>query len=93
MAKFGIKPINDYVAIKLVEAEEKTKGGIILTGSAKEKPEIAEVVAVGPGTEDVKMVVKVGDKVIFSPYGGTEVKYNGEEYKLLEQKNIYAIVE
>ncbi|MCL2493798.1 MAG: co-chaperone GroES [Clostridiales bacterium] len=93
MAKFGIKPINDYVVIKLVEAEEKTKGGIILTGSAKEKPEIAEVVAVGPGTEDVKMVVKAGEKVIFSPYGGTEVKYNGEEYKVLKQDNIYAVVE
>jgi len=96
MAKFGIKPINDYVVIKLVEAEEKTKGGIILTGSAKEKPEIAEVIAVGPGVEGdkpVKMVVKPGDKVIFSPYGGTEVKYKGEEYKVLKQDNIYAIVE
>lgn len=93
MAKFGIKPINDYVVIKLVEAEEKTKGGIILTGSAKEKPEVAEVIAVGPGTDDVKIVVKPGDKVIFSPYGGTEVKYKGEEYKVLKQDNIYAVVE
>jgi chaperonin GroES len=93
MAKFGIKPINDYVVIKLVEAEERTKGGIILTGSAKEKPEVAEVIAVGPGTDDVKIVVKPGDKVIFSPYGGTEVKYKGEEYKVLKQDNIYAVVE
>jgi len=93
MAKFGIKPINDYVVIKLVEAEEKTKGGIILTGSAKEKPEVAEVIAIGPGTDEVKIVVKPGDKVIFSPYGGTEVKYKGEEYKVLKQDNIYAVVE
>ncbi|MDR3305102.1 MAG: co-chaperone GroES [Clostridiales Family XIII bacterium] len=90
---FGIKPINDYVVIKLVEAEEKTKGGIILTGNAKEKPQVAEVIAVGPGTEEVKIVVKPGEKVIFSPYGGTEVKYGGEEYKVLKQENIYAVVD
>jgi chaperonin GroES len=89
----GIKPINDYVVIKEIEAEEKTKSGIILSGSAKEKPQIAEVLAVGPGTEEVKMVVKKGDKVIYSPYGGTEVKYDGVEYKVLKQDNIYATVE
>ena len=90
---FGIKPINDYIVIKRVEAEEKTKSGIILSGGAKEKPQIAEVIAVGPGTEEVKIVVKAGDKVIFSQYGGLDVKYEGEEYKLVRQSDIYATVE
>jgi len=90
---FGIRPINDYIVIKRVEAEEKTKSGIILSGGAKEKPQIAEVIAVGPGTEEVKIVVKAGDKVIFSQYGGLDVKYEGEEYKLVRQSDIYATVE
>lgn len=89
---FGIKPINDYIVIKRVEAEEKTKSGIILSGGAKEKPQIAEVIAVGPGTEEVKIVVKAGEKVIFSQYGGLDVKYEGEEYKLVRQSDIYATV-
>ena len=90
---FGIKPINDYIVIKRVEAEEKTKSGIILSGGAKEKPQIAEVIAIGPGTEEVKIVVKVGEKVIFTQYGGLDVKYEGEEYKLVRQSDIYATVE
>jgi chaperonin GroES len=89
---FGIKPINDWVVIKRVEAEEKTKGGIILAGDAKEKPQIAEVIAVGPGTDEVKMVVKAGEKVIFSQYGGMDVKYAGEEFKIVRQSDIYATV-
>ncbi|MDR1953010.1 MAG: co-chaperone GroES [Clostridiales Family XIII bacterium] len=89
---FGIKPINDWVVIKRVEAEERTKSGIILSGQAKEQPQIAEVIEVGPGTEEVKIVVKKGDKVIFSQYGGMDVKYDGEEYKLVKQSDIYATV-
>ena len=90
---FGIKPINDWVVIKRIEAEEKTTSGIILSGSAKEQPQIAEVIAVGPGTDDVKMVVKAKDKVIFSQYGGMDVKYAGEEYKMIRQNDIFATVD
>ena len=92
-----LKPLADRVIIKLVEAEEKTKSGIILTGAAKEKPEVAEVVAVGPGGmvdgNEVTMTLKVGDKVIASKYAGTEVKVEGEEFTLLRQSDILAIVE
>ena len=90
---FGIKPLGDRVVIERTEAEEKTTSGIILTGHAKEQPQTAKVVAVGPGTEDVKMEVKVGDTVIFSKYSGTEVKYNGTEYTILSQKDILATIE
>ncbi len=89
----GIKPLGDRVVIKKLEAEEKTASGIVLPGQAKERPQVAEVVAVGPGTEDVEMIVKVGDNVIFSQYAGTEVKYDGEEYTILSQKDILATVE
>ena len=92
----NIKPLADRVVIKMVEAEEKTASGIILTGTAKEKPQIAEVVAVGPGGvvdgKEVVMEVKVGDKVITSKYAGTEVKFEGEEYTILKQSDILAIV-
>ncbi|MCD7888131.1 MAG: co-chaperone GroES [Clostridiales bacterium] len=92
-----LKPLSDRVVLKLVEAEETTKGGIILTGSAKEKPEVAEVVAVGPGGmvdgSKVEMTVKVGDKVITSKYSGTEVKIDGEELTVVRQSDILAIVE
>ena len=92
-----IKPQADRVVVKLVEAEEKTEGGIILTGSAKERPQFAEVVAVGPGGKvdgnEVAMYVKVGDKVITSKYSGTEVKLDGEEYTIVKQEDILAIVE
>ncbi len=92
-----LKPLSDRVVLKMVEAEETTKGGIILTGSAKEKPEVAEVVAVGPGGmvdgNQVEMSVKVGDKVITSKYSGTEVKIDGEELTVVRQSDILAIVE
>ena len=92
-----IKPLCDRVVLKSVEAEETTKSGIILTASAKEKPEIAEVVAVGPGGKvdgnDVEMFLKVGDKVITAKYAGTEVKVDGEEYSIVRQSDILAIVE
>ena len=87
-----VKPLGDRVLIKRVEAEEKTKGGIILTSAAKEQPQLAEVIAVGPGTEEVKMEVKAGDQVIFSKYAGTEIKLDGEELIILSQKDILAII-
>jgi len=89
----NIKPLADRVVVAMVEAEETTKSGIVLPGSAKEKPQIAEVKAVGPGTEEVKMEVKVGDKVLISKYAGTEVKIDGVEYTILKQSDILAIVE
>ena len=90
---FGIKPLGGRVVIKRVEAEEKTMGGLILTSAAKEMPNMAEVVAVGPGTKDEPMELKVGDKVIFAKYGGTEVKYEGEEYTIMRQSEILATIE
>ena len=89
----GIKPLGSRVVIKKIEAEEKTASGILLTSSAQEKPQVAEVVAVGPGTEDEKMELKTGDKVIFAQYAGTDVKYGGEEYSIMNQRDILAIVE
>ena len=92
-----IKPLADRVVVKQVEIEETSKGGILLPGSAKEKPQVAEVVAVGPGGmvdgNEVKMLVKVGDKVITSKYAGTEVKCDGTEYSIVRQADILAIVE
>lgn len=92
-----IKPLFDKVVLKSVQVEETTKSGILLTGSAKEKPQMSEVVAVGPGGlvngNDVKMTVKVGDKVIVGKYSGTEVKIDGEEYSIVSQSDILAIVE
>lgn len=88
----GIKPLGARVVIKKLEAEEKTEGGIILTSSAKEAPQVAEVLAVGPGTEEEKMELVVGDHVIFSKYAGTEVKYQGTEYTILNQSDILATV-
>ena len=89
-------PLQDRVVVKLVEAEETTKSGIILTGAAKEKPQVAEVVAVGPGIPEgdnkVVMEVKVGDKVITSKYSGTEVKMDGEEYTIVKQSDILAVL-
>ena len=92
-----IKPLADRVVIKMEEAQETTKSGIVLAGSAKEKPQIASVVAVGPGGlvdgKETSMYVKVGDKVITSKYAGTEVKFENEEYTILRQSDILAIVE
>jgi chaperonin GroES len=90
---FGIKPLGEKVVIKRLEAEEKTQSGIVLPGQAKEKPQIAEVVAVGPGTEDDKMELKVGDFVIFSQYAGTQIKYQGDEYTILSQRDVLATVD
>ena len=92
-----IKPLADRVVIKMLEAEETTKSGIILTSAAQEKPQVAEIVAVGPGGviegKEVVMEVKVGDKVLISKYAGTEVKLDGEEYTILKQSDILAIVD
>ena len=92
-----LKPLSDRVVIKMVGAEETTASGIILTGSAKEKPQVAEVLAVGPGGmvdgKEVVMQVKVGDKVITSKYSGTEVKIDGEDLIIVRQNDILPIVE
>ena len=92
-----LKPLADRVVVKLVEAEETTKSGIILAGNAKEKPQVAEIVAVGPGGvvegKEITMQVKVGDRVLISKYAGTEVKLDGQEYTILRQNDILAIVE
>ncbi len=92
-----IRPLGDKVVIQMVETEETTKSGIVLPGTAKEKPQYAEVVAVGPGGvidgKDVKMEVKVGDKVLLSKYAGTEVKLDGNEYTILRQNEILAILD
>lgn len=91
-----LKPLADRVVVKSVEAEETTKTGIVLPGSAQEKPQVAEVVAVGPGGvvdgKEVKMTVKVGDRVITSKYSGTEVKCDGTEYSIVRQSDILAVV-
>ena len=93
----SLKPLFDRVVIKDAEMEETTKGGLILTSSAKEKPQYAFVVAVGPGGvvdgKDVAMQVEVGQKVVYSKYAGTEIKLDGEEVKIIRQSDILAIVE
>ena len=92
-----VKPLGDRVVIKNVEAEETTKSGLILTSAAKEKPQMAEVIAVDPGGmvdgKEIKMEVKVGQKVIYSKYAGTEVKLDGEEFTIVRQMDILAVVE
>ena len=93
----NVKPLGDRVVIKNVEMEETTKSGIVLPGAAKEKPQMAEVIAVGPGGivdgKEIVMHVKEGQKVIYSKYAGTEVKLDGEEYILVKQADILAVVE
>lgn len=93
-----IKPLSNRVVLKNLEAEETTKGGIILTASAQEKPQVAEVIAVGNGEVNqegklIPMTVKVGDKVIISKYSGTEVKLDGKEYVIVKETDILAIVD
>ena len=92
-----LKPLADRVVTRMVEVEETTKSGIILTGAAKEKPQVAEVIAVGPGGivdgKEVVMTVKPGDRVITSKYSGTEVKCDGVDYVIVRQNDILAIVE
>ena len=91
-----IKPLSDRVLIKMKESEETTKSGIILATTAQEKPQIAEVIEVGPGKiidgKREEMTVKKGDKVVVSKYGGTEVKYEGEEYIILREEDILAVI-
>ena len=87
-----LNPLNDRVVLKQLIAEETTKSGIVIPGQNKEKPQQAEVVAVGRGTEDVKMQVKVGDKVIYSKYSGTEVKLDDDEYIIVKQDDILAVI-
>ncbi len=93
----SLKPLFDRVVIKDAEMEETTKGGLILTSTAKEKPQYANVVAVGPGGvvdgKDVTMQVEVGQKVVYSKYAGTEIKIDGEEYKIVRQSDILAVIE
>ncbi|PKL74640.1 MAG: co-chaperone GroES [Candidatus Melainabacteria bacterium HGW-Melainabacteria-1] len=98
MAKSFLKPLGDRVVVKVVEQEEKTSGGILLPQTAKEKPQEAEVLAVGPGKqlEDGKraaMEIRVGDRVVFAKYAGTEIKSHGEELLVISEKDILAIVE
>ncbi|MGE5328742.1 MAG: co-chaperone GroES [Deltaproteobacteria bacterium] len=92
-----IRPLADGVVIKMLESEETTKSGIVLPGTAKEKPQMAEVLAVGPGAiEDgkvVKMEVKVGDRVIISRYAGTEVKLDGQEMTIVKQSDVLAVID
>ena len=92
-----VKPLGDRVVVKSIETEKTTKSGIVLTSASQEKPQIAEVVAVGPGGmvdgKEVKMSVKVGDRVICSKYSGTEVKVDGEEYTIVKNSEILAVVE
>ena len=92
-----IKPLGDRVLLKMVDAEQTTKSGIILASNAKEKPQIAEVIAVGPGGkidgEEIEMYIKVGDKVIVNKYAGTEVKFEGEDFIIIKQEDVLAIVE
>ncbi len=94
----NINPLSDRVVLQMVEAEETTKSGIILTGAAKEKPQVAKVVAVGPGAKNedgvvIPMTIKVGDNVLAGKYAGTEVKVDGEEYIIVREDDILAIVE
>lgn len=93
----NIKPLADRIVIKMCEAEETTKSGIILTSASKERPQVAEIVAVGPGGivdgNEVKMTLNVGEKVLISDYAGTKVKVDGEEYTIVRQSDVLAIVE
>lgn len=88
-----LKPLADRVVIKMLESEETTKSGIILAGPSQEKPQFAEVIEVGPGTEKVKMEVNKGDKVVISKYSGTNVKYEGEDLIIVNQSDILAVIE
>ncbi|MBQ4341554.1 MAG: co-chaperone GroES [Clostridia bacterium] len=92
-----LRPLSDRVVLKSLEAEETTASGFILTGNAKEKPQMAEVIAVGPGGvvdgKEITMTVKVGDRVFYSKYAGTEIKLDGEEYTIVRQNDILAVAE
>ncbi|HAP00618.1 MAG TPA: co-chaperone GroES [Bacteroidetes bacterium] len=92
MAKMNMKPIADRVIVKPAPAEETTKGGIIIPDTAKEKPQRGEIVAVGTGKKDEPMTVKVGDSVLYGKYSGTEVTIDGNEYLIMRESDIFAIV-
>ncbi len=87
-----LKPINDRIVIKPAPAEEKTKGGIIIPDTAKEKPQRGEVVAAGPGKEDIKMTVKVGDVVLYGKYSGQELTYEGVDYLIMREDDVLVII-
>ena len=89
----GIRPLGARVLIKKIEVEEKTEGGIILTNANKKAPQMAEIVAVGNGTKDEPMELKVGEKVVFSQFGGNDIEYDGEDYTLMNQSDILAVIE
>ncbi|HEY1331970.1 MAG TPA: co-chaperone GroES [Actinomycetota bacterium] len=97
--KFSLKPLEDRVVVRAIEEEETTASGLVIPDTAKEKPTEGEVIAVGPGKFDdagkarIPMEVKAGDRVIFSKYGGTEVKVAGEEYMILQSRDIYAVID
>ena len=92
MAKIKIKPLADRVLIEPASAEEKTAGGIIIPDTAKEKPQKGTIVAVGPGTDDQKMTVKTGDTVLYGKYSGTEISYEGKDYLIMKESDIYAVI-
>jgi chaperonin GroES len=92
MAKVNIKPLADRVLIEPASAEEKTAGGIIIPDTAKEKPQKGKIVAVGPGTADQKMTVKVGNTVLYGKYSGTEISFEGSDYLIMKESDIYAII-
>jgi chaperonin GroES len=92
MSKLKLKPINDRIVVKPAPAEEKTKGGIIIPDTAKEKPLQGEVVAVGPGKEDQKMTISVGDQVLFGKYAGQKIELDGEEYLIMREDDVLVIL-
>jgi chaperonin GroES len=92
MAKLKIKPLADRVLVEPASAEVKTAGGIIIPDTAKEKPQKGTVIAVGPGTTDEKMTVKIGDTVLYGKYSGTEISYEGKNYLIMKESDIYAII-
>ena len=92
MGKLNIKPLADRVIIEAAAAEEKTAGGIIIPDTAKEKPQKGTVVAVGPGTVDEKITLKVGDTVLYGKYSGTEISYQGQDYLIMKESDIYATI-
>ena len=91
-SKVNIQPLADRVVVKAAEAETKTKSGIIIPDSAKEKPQKGTVIAVGPGTKDEKITVKVGDTVLYGKYSGTEITYEGKNFLIMRESDIYAII-
>jgi len=92
MTKVNIKPLADRVLVEPAPAEEKTSGGIIIPDTAKEKPQMGTVIAVGQGTKDNPITVKVGDKVLYGKYAGTELTYDGNDYLIMRESDIYAVV-